>query len=69
MYFLLINDYDIPTISKFTKIMENAVPFAVSGIISREDLTEIIAIILWDLEPFESDKIKYIDKLSAKINK
>lgn len=49
--------------------MENAVPFAVSGIISREDLTEIIAIILWDLEPFESDKIKYIDKLSAKINK
>ena len=69
MYFLIINDYDIPTISKFTKIMENAVPFAVSGIISREDLTEIITIILWDLEPFESDKIKYIDKLSAKVNK
>lgn len=69
MYFLIINDYDIPTISKFIKIMENAVPFAVSGIISREDLTEIITIILWDLEPFESDKIKYIDKLSAKVNK
>lgn len=69
MYFLIINDYDKPTISKFIKIMENAVPFSVSGIISREDLTEIITIILWDLEPFESDKIKYIDKLSAKVNK
>lgn len=68
MYFLLINDYDIPTISKFIKNMENAVPFAVSGVISREDLTEIITNILWNIEPFESDKIKYIDKLSAKVN-
>ena len=38
-----------------------------SGIIkfSREDLTEIIAAILWDIE---IDKMKYIYKLLATIN-
>ena len=50
MYFLIINDYDNPTISKFVESMENAVPLVVNGTFSREDLTEIIAAILWDIE-------------------
>ena len=65
MYFLIINDYDKPTISKFVESMENAVPLVVNGTFSREDLTEIIAAILWDIE---IDKMKYIYKLLATIN-
>lgn len=65
MYFLIINDYDKPTISKFVESMENAVPLVVNGTFSREDLTEIIATILWDIE---IDKMKYIYKLLATIN-
>lgn len=65
MYFLIINDYDTLTVSKFVKIMENAVPLVVNHTFLREDLTEIIAAILWDVE---IDKMKYIYKLLATIN-
>ena len=65
MYFLIINDYDTLTVSKFVESMENAVPIVVNHTFSREDLTEIIAAILWDIE---IDKMKYIYKLLATIN-
>ncbi|MBS6863147.1 MAG: type II toxin-antitoxin system death-on-curing family toxin [Veillonella sp.] len=65
MYFLIINDYDTLTVSKFVESMENAVPLVVNHTFSREDLTEIIAAILWDIE---IDKMKYIYKLLATIN-
>ena len=48
MYFLIINDYDTLTVSKFVESMENAVPLVVNHTFSREDLTEIIAAILWN---------------------
>lgn len=64
-YFLLINDYDEKTISNFMTIMENAVPFTIQRILSKEEFTEIITFIIWDIEPVEDVKLKYFQKLSA----
>lgn len=68
MYFLIINDYDNATVGKFAQEMENVIPLVLQRIFSREDLTDIIASILWDFEPYESKKLEYIQKLSN-INK
>ena len=64
MYFLIINDYDKETISKFAKTMENIIPFTLQHTLSKDDLFEIITYIVWDIEPVESKKLEYIQKLS-----